>query len=53
MNKAEWEAVSREPMSTWAKRVGRRQVTVNSQPRIILRGHELKQATKRSATKGA
>lgn len=49
MNKSEWEAISREPMSAWASRVGRRQVTVNSQPRIVVRGRQ----QKRVATKGA
>lgn len=48
MSKAEWDQMGSTPMSSWAKRVGRRQITVNSQPRIILRGHELKQATKRT-----
>lgn len=53
LSKAEWTELLAAGMSTWAQRIGRRQVTVNSQPRIVLRGHELKQATKRGATKGA
>lgn len=38
MNKAEWDALRSEPMSTWARRIGSRQITVNSAPRIVVRG---------------
>jgi len=38
MSKAEWAELQTAPMSDWARNIGRRQVTVNSEPRIIVRG---------------
>ena len=38
LSKAEWADLNAQPMSDWAKRIGTRQITVNSQPRVIVRG---------------
>lgn len=46
MNRQEWDELRGRPLEF--PRLGSRQVTVNSQPRVIVRGRQ-----KRTATKGA
>jgi len=37
MSKAEWDALGGDPMSTWARGLFTRQITVNSMPCVVKR----------------
>jgi hypothetical protein len=49
MNRQEWDALRAEPVSDWAQGLFKRQITVNSAARVIVRGQRKRIITKEAA----